>query len=183
MRHVNEVLDSVFSDGRFGGMTTENEKEIIQRLDDFVVNSEPSLRVFLGLVESAWRTHKWLTFSKPRIGEQRSLDQNALFHIWAREYAAHLLKKNPHHIKEGELDGMKRVLKSHCYRDNAWDFLIYEKINPFTGESKKDYRSTKHYKTGEMYLFLTWMQMKAATDGLVLESKGEFKHNQQKQNS
>ena len=161
--------------------TSQTDKELIDRLEDFPINSEPSLRVFLDLVEKAWWAHKWLTFPRPRIGEQRSLDQNALYQVWSREYAAYLLKKPVKQITEGELDGMKRILKAHAYRDNGWDFMIYEKINPFTGEIKRDYRSTKNYKTGEMFQFLTWVQMKAATDGLVLESKGEFKHNQQRQ--
>jgi len=36
------------------------------------------------------------------------------------------------------------------------------------------FRSSKDYKVGEMFLFLTWLQNFAAEDGIVLESRGQY---------
>ena len=54
-------------------------------------------------------------------------------------------------------------------------------VNPFTNEAKKDYASSASWKSGEMFMFLEWLQNHAAKNGLILESKGEFASKQRRQ--
>lgn len=142
--------------------------------ESWTVNSEHSELAYISYVKKMRAEHGYLTFPKPRIGADRSLDQNALFHVWATEYAAYLLKKSVKEVTKGELQGMKRIIKKrfNCHHPN--NFMIHEIMDPFTGNSKKDYTSSADWKHGEMYMVLDWLQMLAANDGLVLEAKGQF---------
>ena len=91
------------------------------------------------------------------------------------EYAAHLLDKDKKSVTRGELEGMKRHAKRMYYLETGFPWLVHEVVNPAKpAERKRDFTSSKTWKRGEMYLFLTWLQMKAATDGLILESRGEY---------
>jgi hypothetical protein len=59
--------------------------------------------------------------------------------------------------------------------------MVVKPLDPWTGEEGTPVlRSSKNYKRGEMFLFLTWLQMTAANDGLVLESLGEYARLQRK---
>jgi len=148
----------------------------------YLVNSMPSLVAFQPLAESLFKEHKWVTFTW-RIGEDRSLDQNAIFHVWLTEMVAHYLNKDKKQVTEAEVEGMKRTAKLRYYNETGADWMVITPIDPKTGkEGKLMLRSSKNYKTGEMFLFLTWLQMHAAGDGIVLESKGEFKKKQREQN-
>lgn len=151
--------------------------------ESFTINSEATKIAFSKYVSDLLSEHKYLTFSAPRIGADRSMDQNALFHVWATEYAAYRLRKDKRDVSDGELDGMKRIIKKHftAAHSEAYGFMVYELVNPFTGEKKKDYTSSKTWKRGEMFMVLTWFQMVAAQDGLILESKGQFEKLQRKQ--
>ena len=75
---------------------------------------------------------------------------------------------------------MKRSAKAGFVREHpiCKSWMIQDITNPFNGETKSDYTSSAGYKKGEMFMFLTWLQMMAANDGLILESKGEFAKNQ-----
>ena len=142
--------------------------------ETFTVNSATSLMAFANFVRQLFSEHKYLTFSW-RVGEKRSLDQNALLHVWLTEYAAHLLDKDKRSVTKGELEGMKRHTKRICYAETGARWLVHEVINPANTEQRKlDFTSSSDWKRGESYFFLTWLQMKAAHDGLVLESKGEY---------
>lgn len=102
----------------------------------------------------------------------RSLPQNALFQKWAREYACHLLKvKKP---TEAQHEAMKITLKRAAYSSQHWPWLLEEVTDLFTGECSKRLRSSSNYDKGEMHLFMNWVQMRAAEDGLTLESLGEY---------
>ena len=120
--------------------------------------------------------------SKVTIGPPgRSLDQNALFHVWLTLYAGHILKKDRKLVSKAELEGMKRIVKKKFYQQFGYPWMLIKPINPFTlEEGKTDYASSSDYKTGEMFQLLTWLQMQAANDGLVLESTGEFSKLQKK---
>lgn len=152
--------------------------------DQFTINSDASLVAFKHYAEQLYNEHKYITFSAPRIGIDRSLDQNALFHLWCSEYAAYCTSINKKEVSPGLLAGMKRIVKKKflAANPNFWGWMVHEVINPFTSESKKDYTSSASWKTGEMFMVLTWMQMAAAEDGLILESKGRFRQLQNKHN-
>lgn len=142
--------------------------------DNHIVNSEHSWQAFIVNARELFEKHRYLTWTKPRIGPDRSLDQNALFHVWATEYAAHLLNCTKQEVTKAVLAGMKRTIKKRYYGEFGFDFMVHEIVNPFTGEKKKDFTSSKDWKRGEMYHVLTWLQMLAANDGLILEAKGEY---------
>ena len=149
--------------------------------ETYTVNSQPACESFLRFVYALQAKHKYLTFSW-RIGEQRSLDQNSLLHVWLTEYAAHLLGKGKKQVSKGEAEGMKRHAKRTCYLETGQKWLGHEVVNPANPEQRKlDFTSSKDWKQGEMYFFLTWLQSVAAGDGLILESRGEYAALQQKE--
>lgn len=146
----------------------------------YVVNSFPSAVAFAQFVQAMWQEKRWLTFTW-RIGEDRSLDQNALFHVWLSIYAGHILKKDRKQVSKAEREGMKRIAKKKFYAQFGYPWMLIKPINPFTlEEGRPQYSSSSDYKTGEMFQMLTWLQMQAANDGCVLESLGEFQKLQRK---
>lgn len=149
--------------------------------DPIVINSVPALLAAIGKLRMLFEEHKYLSLVV-RIGTDRSLDQNALFHVWHTEYAAYLLSKDKRNVTRGELEGVKRITKKNYYNETGLAHMVHRVVNPFNPEqSKLDYTSSADWKQGEMFDFLTWLQMKAAGDGLVLESKGEFNKLQKQQ--
>jgi len=137
------------------------------------VNSDHSLKSFIEFATAQFREHKYITF-KWRIGADRSLDQNALLHVWLTEFAAHLAKCTKKEVTPTMLEQIKKDVKGWCYRDTGWDFLIYETVSLLTGETKKGFTSSASWGRGEMYQVLCWIQNFAAQYGCVLESTGEF---------
>ena len=143
------------------------------------VNSAHSRAAYFAIVDQMIEQHKYLTFAKPRIGPDRSLDQNALFHLWATQCWFHYQSLPVGKITPRELESMKRSLKKLAYGANGWPWLIHQVVDVFdNNRSKKEYTSSADWSRGEMFDFLTWMQMTAANTGLILESKGEFAKNQ-----
>ena len=142
--------------------------------ESWTVNSDHTEAAFIANVKKLRAEHGYITFSKPRIGKDRSIDQNSLFHVWLAEYAAHLLKKSTKEVTKGELEGMKIEAKRRFNHHHVNNFMIHTVVSPITNESKKDYTSSGDWKRGEMYLVLDWLQLYAANDGLVLEAKGVF---------
>ena len=110
---------------------------------------------------------------------ERSLSQNALLHVWLRQYAGHLLKKDSKKVSEKEIEHMKLTAKRRCYAQNRYEWLIKHNLDLITGESSKGLTSSKKWARGEMFQFMEWLQMFGADDGLILESKGEFEKLQQ----
>ena len=105
----------------------------------------------------------------------RTLDQNALFHIWLREYAGYLLKKNREMVTEKESEDMKATAKRRCYAETGWGFILIQRKDLITGQVAQVLQSSKKYSLGEMFMFLDWVQLWASDNGLILESKGEHK--------
>lgn len=149
----------------------------------WVVNSEHSKTAFIAQVDKWFAEHKHLTFPAPRIGKDRSLPQNALFHVFCTEWVAYKLNKPTNLVAKAELEGMKRTTKKLAYIHLRQDFLIHTITDYDTGATKKEYTSSKGWKRGEMFMVLELMQNLAAEDGLILESKGEFKKLQESENA
>lgn len=142
-------------------------------METHVICSEPSYTAYVAQLRKLYEDKRFLTCPPPRIGQDRSIDQNSLLHVWLTEYAAHLLNKAKNQVTAGELEGMKRQAKGAYYRETHERFMVHKVINPKTGECKTDYTSSADWKVGELYHFLNWLQMVAAGDGLVLKSKGQ----------
>lgn len=148
----------------------------------FQTNSEPSFNAFMKFARELWDEHKFVTWSW-RIGVDRSLTQNALFHVWLTELAAHLIKCHKDEITKGMVHGTKKTVKGLFYRENPYEWMVHKVYCPITKREKIDYTSSADWKQGEMFLVLTFMQNYAALKhGLVLESKGEFNRLQREQN-
>lgn len=141
--------------------------------ESFTVNSDEKYTAFCVHVKRLYEEKKYLTFSPPRIGPDRSIDQNSLFHVWLTEYAAHLLRKDKRDVTKGELAGMKRTAKREFYLETRAPHMVHDVVCPKTGERKRDFTSSGDWARRDMFEFLTWMQAMAAHDGFVLESKGE----------
>lgn len=150
--------------------------------ESWVINSDASLKAFVVNVEKLYGEHKYITYGSPRIGQDRSLGQNALFHLWLTDFGCHLAKCHYSQFTEGMMDGTKKSIKGLFYREYPRDWMIHEVECVITKRKKKDYTSSAKWKQGEMFEVLTWLQNFAATHGCVLESKGEYQKLQREQN-
>ncbi len=142
--------------------------------EHWIVNSDHTEAAFIANLRKLRTEHGYITFGAPRIGKDRSLDQNALFHLWATEYAAHLLNKDKKSVTKGELAGMKRIIKQRFNASNPNNFMVHDVIDPFTDNTKRDYTSSADWKVGEAFMVMEWLQLYAANDGLILEAIGQF---------
>ena len=153
--------------------------------EQFVVNSLASRMAINSWIDELYAKHGYITFSEPRIGADRSLDQNALFHVWLTEYCAYSTKSHKSEVSKGLLHGMKDLVKQKftARHPDCYQWMVFEVICPITQEvTRTEYTSSKDWKKGEMFMVLTWFQMTAAEDGLILESKGQFAKNQRESN-
>lgn len=147
-----------------------------------IVNSERSKEEFKSYVDRMFAEHKWLTFSEPRIGEDRSILQNSLLHVWLTELAAHFAKCDKKEVTAGMVEGTKRTVKGCYYREFNEPWMVHQIVCPISGRTRMDYTSSASWKQGEMFHFLTWLQAFAAQHGCILESKGEYAKLQRTQN-
>ena len=141
--------------------------------ETFTVNSDNTYTAYCVQVKQWFDDKKYLTFAPPRIGPDRSINQNSLFHVWLTELAAHLVKCHKSEVTKGMLAGMKFTAKELYYRHSGYPWMIHKVACPLTGRSKNDYTSSGSWHRGEMFEVLNWLQMFAAEKGLVLESRGE----------
>ncbi len=152
--------------------------------ESWTINSDNSLTAFVANVKLLYEKHKYITYSKPRIGIDRSIDQNSLFHLWCSMWIAEKLGKHYKKVEKRELASMKRTVKKMFLiaHPESRDWMTQEITDYTTGQTKLDYTSSSDWKTGEMFMVLTFMQLEAANQGLILESTGEFAKNQREQN-
>ncbi len=141
--------------------------------ESWTVNSDPTLEGYIGQVRRWYNEHKYLTFPGPRFGVDRSINQNSLFHVWLTEYAAHLTPCHSREVTEGMLDGIKRTMKGLFYRETQYEWMVHKVICPLSKREKIDYTSSASWLQGEMFLVLNFIQLHAAQNGCILESKGE----------
>jgi len=149
----------------------------------WVLNSDTSKKAFIANVEKLYDEHKYLTYGAPRIGADRSLGQNALLHCWLTDFGCHLAKCHYTQFTDGMMEGIKKTMKGLFYREYPYEWMVHEVVCPLTKRKKTDYTSSSKWKQGECFLVLTWLQNFAATQGCVLESKGEFQKLQREQNN
>lgn len=152
--------------------------------ESWTINSDTSLKAFIANVQALYNEHKYITYGKPRIGVDRSIDQNKLFHFWCTEWIANILRIDKREVSKASLAGMKRTVKKMFLlaHPETKEWMIQVITDYTTGQTKKDYTSSADWKTGEMFMVLTFMQLEAANQGIILESKGEFAKNQREQN-
>jgi len=142
--------------------------------EHWTVNSDHSETAYIASIKALRAEHGYLTFNAPRIGKDRSLTQNGLFHVWLTECAAHYLTKHKKAVTKADLAGMKRAVKRRFNAANSNNFMVHAVRDPISNDEKRDYTSSGDWKRGEMYMVLEWLQLFAANDGLILESIGQF---------
>ena len=140
----------------------------------WTTNSDLTLEAFISNARKLYAEHKYLTWSMPRIGADRSMGQNGLFQKWARVWAAEILNVRESEVPDGAHEGMKRDLKKMYYNMYGQKWMICRVEGPLSGGKKIDYSSSSKWSRGEAFDFLTWMQMAAASSGVILESQGQF---------
>lgn len=150
--------------------------------ESWVLNSDTSEAAFIANVKKLRAEHKYIAYSAPRIGADRSLGQNGLFHVWLTDFGCHLAKCHFSQFSDGMMEGIKKTMKGLYYKEYPYEWMVHKVICPLTKREKTDYTSSRTWKHGEMFLVLTWMQSFAATQGCVLESKGEYAKLQREQN-
>lgn len=149
----------------------------------WTTNSASTLKAYIANVEKLFAEHKYLTFPAPRIGPDRSLSQNSLLYLWITQWAADIQNIS---VKEaakdkGLIEGMKLDLKGMFYRHSGAQWMICKVRGPLSKKEKVGYTSSSDWKRGEAFEFLTWMQLAAASSGVILESKGQFNKLQREQ--
>lgn len=133
-------------------------------MSQWIVNSQFKLACFLKHLHEEYEQHKYLRIEL-RAGAERSLSQNALWALWAREQIAPFL---------GITEEQTRMLMYHMflgYHDETikgpkGDLVIDHQLRTTT----RPHRLTK----GEMHDFLTRVEMWCSERGLYLEVKGEY---------
>lgn len=149
----------------------------------WTVNSDASLEACKKWLSDLYAEHKYLTVAKPRLGKDRSLTQNALFHAWLTEMAAWKDDVHEKSVTKEQRESMKDYVKE-CFliaNPECYSWMVLEFESRRTGKVKKKYASSASYKTGEMFMVLEFMQNWTAKAGLTLESKGEFAKKQREQ--
>lgn len=149
----------------------------------WTVNSDASLEACKKWLSDLYAEHKYLTVAKPRLGKDRSLTQNNLFHAWITEMVAWSERKDSRDVDDSEKLSMKKHVKKKFLQSypECYSWVVIEYKDRETKQVKKDLRSSAKYKTGEMFMMLTFMQDWCAMAGLHLESKGEFAKKQREQ--
>lgn len=161
----------------------KEKNEIEFEIADFhIVNSAETLRDYLEYAVQIYTHYRYVVFQKVKIGKLRTLPQNALFHVWLREFIAQKLKKKPREVEPCEVAGIKRTVKKIAYVHTRAAFLHHEIMDYETGEKKRDYTSSADWSRGEMYQVLSLFQMFAAEQDVILESVGEFQRLQEEEN-
>ena len=142
--------------------------------EHWIVNNPGQLDERLGYFrDHIIKQNIWpICWQAKRYTSPRSMDQNALFWVWAGEFARFLLDKQK--ITVAEKEDMAYTLQRRCYADTGWDWLITQRTDLMGGGSRTDRRSTTKFAKGEMMVFLDWVQMQAADRGLILEARGEY---------
>lgn len=109
----------------------------------------------------------------------RSLDQNALFHVWCRDVAAYFYNIPAKKVDgDIELEAIKISLKRQCYNETGWSFILVTKVDALTGEEAEVLQTTRKYGKGEMFDFMNWVQVYVSNEprfgNMILKSTGEY---------
>lgn len=127
------------------------------------------------IVEENFERDRYTVY-KWRTGPMASLPQVALAHIWLKKWVAHIYRKKEGDVTKEEVEKLKRQAKFKFYLETSESFVMewmYDAMAP----DKKSLQPTSITDWGheQMFLFMEWMQYRAAEGGLALESIGEHK--------
>ena len=128
---------------------------------------------FHRFLKAEYRNGKYIYVSY-KTAKQRSLDQNALFHVWCREFSAHHASCKLRDVTEDMMTDTKYTFKKLYYQHTGNPELIKKNEDIFTGEKKSVPQSTKIYSVGTMFDFMEFVQNLASTKDLMLESSGQY---------
>lgn len=147
----------------------------------FIVNSIGTAVAMQRKVEELFDKEKYVQFSW-KAGAKTSMPQKALIHIWFRTWMAAICKKKEEDVTKVEIESMKRSVKARYYNATGAAFLVETLSDPFSPSKKRvEYTSISDWTAGECHAVMEWMQDRAAEQGIILESMGEYqrlKHGQ-----
>lgn len=143
----------------------------------FTVMSVRSCVQMQEIVEREFDKGKYVVFSW-KSGNTSSMGQKALIHIWFRQWMAVIGKKKEKDVGEEEIEAIKRKIKALYYHATAAEFMIVRLRDPMHPDKEViEYSSIGKWTPGECFSVMEWMQLKAAEQNIILESKGEFQNN------
>lgn len=144
-------------------------------MKEFIVSihNDDTVQEFLKEFEKQLKEGDALKISLKSYSEG-SLPQKALLHIWIREYASKYLKKHIKAITEDDQIDIKTQLKQKAYKQYGWDFLVRKVTNHELNISALVLKSVADYSKGELYMFMEFVQDYVASQGLILNSQGEY---------
>jgi len=141
---------------------------------NWICNSTARLDACIDDIRKMWSADHYLQITA-KSGKTRSLDQNALLHIWCRELVAHISGIDEREVTDAQIQDMKTALKNGFYRDTGSSYVLRISEDALTGKTAKTLQSTREYSREQMGQLLDWVQALALVDfGLLLESLGEF---------
>jgi len=109
----------------------------------YIVGNSDALRTVMSDIQNAMREHGALNVEW-KVPRSRSLSQNALFHVWCREFADSFNRRSK--SDEYTPDDIKLILKHK--------FLGYESKVVGKTEIKDQLKSTSKVDKGEMFQFM-----------------------------
>ncbi len=139
----------------------------------WVITNLNQFKEFHKFLKEEYKNGKYIYVSY-KTAKQRSLSQNALFHVWCREFSAHHSRCKLSEVTQPMFDSTKFTFKKLFYQHTGNPELIKKNVDIFTGEEKSLPESTEKYSVGTMYDFMEFVQNLASTKNLMLESKGQY---------
>jgi hypothetical protein len=130
----------------------------------WIVNSEKTLANCQAALAEQWDAERYLRV-QIKSGKIRSLDQNALFHVWCREAAKHFKLQGQGKITPEEQ--MKLVFKANC--TELADIVVTDKLT-----IPQQLPETSRMDLGEMFAFMERCQEFGVRFGLALVASGEY---------
>lgn len=144
--------------------------------NEYVVNSARSLEGLVEKIHELYGGGNYLVFSW-RSGKKSSMSQKALVHIWFRQYVAHLYRKSIKSVTDTDMESIKRSAKIQFYQETNEPWMVERITDPFhPDKSRLEVTSIADWEPWQCHAFMNWLQTRAAQDGLILESMGEYEN-------
>ncbi|GLS27756.1 hypothetical protein [Marinibactrum halimedae] len=146
----------------------------------WTINSDQTLKAFTQHVSELYQKHKYITYTQPRIGADRSLDQNALSHIWYGQIDKALSQPTGSSRRYCKLHFGVPLMRGECEKFRvAYDTVLKHRDYPEKLQIMDFFTVTSLMSREQMTRYMATIQQHFASEhGITLESKGEFKRYQ-----
>ena len=145
----------------------------------FTVMSERTCEQLQKMIRDNFEKNKYTVYSWHN-GETPHLGQKQLLHVWLRLWIAHHNRIAEDEVSKEHMEAWKLAVKMRYYAATGAAFMVKRYRDPKAPDGLRlEYTSVKDWTPGQCFQVMEWMQLKAAEQGLILESKGEFLTNKQ----